>query len=234
MKNWKIIWENKHIGSSNNLMQELLTVDGFDTGCGSITYDMWDKYIDEMLELVSIKSTDNVLEVGCGAGAFLYPIKNKISCEVYGYDFSNSLINIAQKILPKNNFKVSDALVNPFNQKFDYVFSHSVFQYFESEEYAYDVIETMQKSLLSGGKLLLLGVLDKNHKASYIKNRIKYFNNEEDYNKKYSGLDHMCYEKEDVIKVCKKLNLKNIMVFDTINKPYESLNYAFNIIATNE
>jgi SAM-dependent methyltransferase len=60
------------------------------------------QFIDKVIAINGIK---NVLEVGCGAGGIL-EIFNKKGIDVYGCDWSSSLIEFAKSKNPNANFKV--------------------------------------------------------------------------------------------------------------------------------
>ena len=95
-------------------------------------------------------------------------------------------------------FKVANAYNPPsFNMQFDLVFSHSVFQYFPNEEFAFEVIRKLYDLILKGGRLCLLDINDKDFEAKSTTLRKKSFNNDEEFYKFYKGLDHLFYQKKN-------------------------------------
>ena len=104
---WKDIW-NKQDRFNKIILDFLIKANGFDSGSGSFNVEDWIKYTKSIFDLIGIKKNDKVFEVGCGAGAFLFPLYLK-GINVSGIDYSNQLIDIAKKFLPENSFSVGDA-----------------------------------------------------------------------------------------------------------------------------
>ena len=86
-----------------------------------------------------LKDTDTIFEIGCGAGAFIYPFFLK-GHKVGGIDYSKSMVNLAKITMPGMVFESKDAVQFEMSCKYDIVLSNSVFQYFDSFEYAKKVI----------------------------------------------------------------------------------------------
>jgi SAM-dependent methyltransferase len=86
----------------------------------------------------------SIAEYGCGNGALLYYFANEYNATVVGCDISTDLIDSCKAIMPGAIF---DAAIKftAADDTVDYCLSNSVFQYFESEEYAADVITEMQR-----------------------------------------------------------------------------------------
>ncbi len=73
MKKWKEIW-NKTDRVNDIVLETLIKADGFDVGSGSFSLDDWKKYTKEFYEKLDIQRSDSVFDVGCGSGAFVYPL----------------------------------------------------------------------------------------------------------------------------------------------------------------
>jgi len=110
--------------------------------------------------------------------------------------------------------------------KYDIVTSHSVFHYFESLEYAYEVVKKM---ILKSNKIVgIFDINDKFKESLYHKIRMgkmehKYYVN------KYKDLDHQFYEKNWFENIAKKYNLK-INIYDQTFKNYSNSPLRFNVI----
>jgi SAM-dependent methyltransferase len=87
---------------------------------------------------------DSIAEYGCGNGSLLYYFANEYNAAVTGCDISADLIDICNNIMPMAVFDVGTKFTVADNSV-DYCLSNSVFQYFESEEYAANVIAEMQR-----------------------------------------------------------------------------------------
>ena len=88
-----------------------------------------DLYLSERYFLEpTLKNVSSVLDVGCaGGGSFNFSKEANFKINYTGIDISKSLINIARKLYPEENFFVYDGYKIPFkNNKFDLLFSLGV------------------------------------------------------------------------------------------------------------
>ena len=227
--NWQEIW-NKEDRFNKIILDFLVKADGFDSGGGTFNVEDWIKYTVHLYNLIGIKTNDKLFEVGCGSGAFLYPLYKK-GINVSGIDYSHQLIDIAQKFLPENSFSVEDAadIIRP-EKTFDILLSHSVFQYFPNLEYAEKVFKNMVT--LSNNKIAILDVCDLDKFEKYHSKRIEKFIAEgfskEEYEKKYKGLDHLFYEKDWFLDLARKYNLQ-ANIIDQNYKNYGNSEFRFNV-----
>ena len=123
-KIWQKIWSRKY--DSHSSIADLHVAAGYDM----LTSKQWQKLTHFFISKLGLKSTDKVLEVGCGCGAFLNQL-NGIVESMSGIDYSESAINHLDRILT-GSFKVAEANQIPFsNDSFDVVLSFGVFFYFQ-------------------------------------------------------------------------------------------------------
>ena len=226
---WREIW-NKKDRINKIILDFLIKVDGFDSGAGAFDVEDWINYTKSLYDLIGIKSNYKVYEVGCGSGAFLFPLYLK-GIDVSGVDYSNQLIEIANKFLPENSFSVDDASnITKIGKTYDVVLSHAVFFYFKNLEYAEKVFKNMVN--ISNNKIAILDVCDMDKFEKYHSKRIEKFVAEgfskEEYEKKYEGLDHLFFEKKWFIELAKKYNLK-INIMDQSYKNYGNSEFRFNV-----
>jgi 2-polyprenyl-3-methyl-5-hydroxy-6-metoxy-1,4-benzoquinol methylase len=73
MNNWKDIW-NKEDRVNDIVLQALVKADGFDEGAGSFNLDDWKAYTAKLFEKLNISNMSSIYDVGCGSGAFVYPL----------------------------------------------------------------------------------------------------------------------------------------------------------------
>ena len=149
---------------------------------------------------------------------------NKVS----GIDYSSSLIENIQKTIPDMNFCCCEAIKLNVSKKFDVAISNSVFQYFESYEYAKTVINKMLSKVKK--KIAILNINDINKKDDAEKLR-KVALSEEEYEDKYSGLNHLFYDKSFFIDTAKGLNCST-EVFPQNIEQYGNNPFRFNVIIT--
>jgi ubiquinone/menaquinone biosynthesis C-methylase UbiE len=111
-------------------LAKLIAIDGFDTGAGELPVDSWLSFVEETKNTLRLKREQKILEVGCGAGAFLLPMYN-FGIAVYGIDYSDPHPQLCTNVMKLGTFKLSEAKNIPFEDEFfDAVISNSVFQYF--------------------------------------------------------------------------------------------------------
>jgi len=113
----------------------------------------------DLLAASSIKSSDKVLDVGCGDGkvtAFIAQHKVPDGA-VTGVDFSNNMIDFAQRAYPPTmytnlRFAVGDAANLTFSRSFDFVVSFFALHWVKNQK---EALAGMHEALLPGGRLLL-------------------------------------------------------------------------------
>ena len=234
MKTWKSIWNSKSFPNNGELtVSDLIKLDGFDTGFGSYDEVGWIKMVEDFIKRVDLSPNSNVFEIGCGGGGFLFAIQQIVETNCFGIDYSKNLIDIAKRVIPKGKFIENDALnMESFGEDFDVIFSHSVFQYFPSLEYAKEVLMKASSMLKIGGKLCLLDLNDKSKEKSYHFERAKEYSSVAEYEKNYEGLNHLFFDLDDLNVYLTKLGLEEIQIFPHFDKSYRNQKFRFNIKAT--
>ena len=76
-----------------------------------------------------ISAGDSIFEVGCGAGAFLYPFY-QMGHRVAGIDYAQNLVHLAATVMPAAEIRLGEATALPTQQSYDVVVSNGVFLYF--------------------------------------------------------------------------------------------------------
>jgi len=165
-KKWQKLWDDgKYKTVENSLsLRALLDLSAF----YSITEDAWREYVSAIIsKLGRANRNTSLLEIGCGAGAFLRAIESKH--ELWGVDFSEQQIKICRQALPAGYFTVCEACYIDFDSGFfDIVISNSVFQYFPTTDYATTVLQKMLVLLKKNGAGAVLDVADIQYKDAYI------------------------------------------------------------------
>ena len=226
MEKWKTVWNGSE-RINNPILETLIKVNGFDSGPGSFTLENWKIYVQEFFNQLSIKSNESVFDIGCGSGAFLFPLYlngNKVG----GIDYSSPLIDLANTIMKDCDFERNEASKTDFKLRYDYVISHSVFHYFDNLDYAEEVIKKML--LKATKKIGIFDLNDFSKKSEYHKTRMGRMNKQE-YIQKYEGLDHLFYEKRWFEAIAEKYSVK-IEIFDQTFKYYSNSKLRFNVIMT--
>ncbi|WP_075501306.1 class I SAM-dependent methyltransferase [Candidatus Pelagibacter communis] len=224
-KNWFKIWEKKGHNLRNSKIETIIEADGFR---GRFNKQIWFRYIKTIFSEIKIKKNSEILEYGCGAGAFLSFFYNK-RYNLNGIDFSKSLIMKGKKYFPTIKFQCGEiSKIDSFDKKFDLIFSHSVFHYFNDYHYAKSLIKKMLTGLKDNGYICILDVPDKEKERiceKWLINKIGI----EKYKKKYGVHTHLFYKKSFFRTLAKKNDLK-IKIFNQKFKFYENSKYRYNVI----
>ena len=234
MDNWKIIWSKKNLElNSYKSLNNLIEANGFDTGFGNYTEVKWRELVYDFYKRVNFNKNANVLELGCGSGAFLFTLNELVEANFYGLDYSPSLIQIAKNAVPNAHLAANEARSKAFNDiHFDVIFSHSVFQYFPDTQYAEDVITNWCNKIKKGGKFVLLDINDKEKEEDYHNERMQTYENPDEYFNMYKGLRHLFFDKTYLKEIFKKCGMNGIEIFPHAVADYGISRFRFNIICT--
>ncbi len=241
MTKWKTIWnqdlkinlipqkydnrKSQYSKKEQDILNSLLVTNGFASNIGNFNSQNWLKYINIFFEKIGIKRNNSIFEVGCGTGAFIYPLYLRGN-NVGGVDYSYPSIKLARKIFGSKKFFCEDALNIFPGSQFDVVLSHSVFQYFPNLNYAEKVVINMIKK--SNNKVAILDINDASKEDLYHKIRGEKMGHE-NYKKKYEGLKHTFYRKGWFERIASKMDL-NFEIFDQNFENYVNSKLRFNVI----
>lgn len=104
------------------------------------------------LRNIDLKKIKRVLEIGCGAGFVSSYLAENYDIEVYGTDFDNEQIQLANKLQPKSEllyYQVEDATKLSFNDSsFDLVISQYVFHHIPNWK---ETFKEISRVLIPGG-----------------------------------------------------------------------------------
>jgi trans-aconitate methyltransferase len=109
------------------------------------------KYGEGILEYLSAKTGETILDLGCGTGDLTGKISES-GCSVVGIDSSMEMITKAKTKFPSINFHAMDARDITLNAKFDAIFSNAVLHWIKEPE---RVIKSMRNILKPNGRIVL-------------------------------------------------------------------------------
>lgn len=230
MVNWNDIWIKKgNINLKDDLsLLDLIKADGFDLGGGVMTETKWLDMIEKVKKKTQLLSGNKILEVGCGSGAFLYPLYLEKKYNIFGVDYSTTLLELAKKVMPNASFFNTEASSLPFGDKyFDIIISNSVFNYFSDYNYAESVLKEILRVLKDGGRCQLLDLNDISKKEFAEKIRKKELG-EEKYNELYKDLKQLYYDKNWFINFFEKNNIE-FEISDQDIDGYKNSEWRFNV-----
>lgn len=149
---WLGIWENKYGQPTEG--KDLHVLDG----CDGMSYDEWQRLSRFFLDRLRIGPDDDVLEVGCGTGAFLKEIPQCRSLS--GVDYSENAVSVIRQHL-EGDFQTAEAAELPFEDAaFDFVLSFGVYLYFDSLDYARRALDEMCRVCRPSGTIFVGEVND--------------------------------------------------------------------------
>jgi cyclopropane fatty-acyl-phospholipid synthase-like methyltransferase len=224
--NWQQVWRNR---STDNLtvptLEDLIQLDGFDEGAGRVRVEDWRKYAELIIDKLQMKRNDCILEVGCGSGALLYALNEHLELNVSGIDYSENLIKVAKRVLPKGEMQVVEAKNLDETKRYDFVISNGVFHYFDLP-YAKQVLLKMVGALnRTGGGIYILDIPDLSTRDDSEEIRKKGLRLGE-YENKYKDLMHNYYPKEFFTEFASEFGLK-CRIFPSFIPNYNQAKYRF-------
>ena len=220
---WNEIWNKKYSKSDS--------YSHVNAGFDFLSIVQWKNLVKIFTDLLIIKKDSQILDVGCGEGAFLEQIKEYKS--ISGIDLSeNAIFKINTKM--KGDFKVSQANNLPFEDNyFDTVICFSIFHYFESINYSKQVINELIRVTKPLGQILIGDINDFDKKELYLSIRNKE-NRNTVHKVKSVRLDHQFYKKSLFLDIAKKNNLKTQIIdeskLDLFFYSNSNSNYRFSVI----
>ncbi len=198
---WREVWNKEKVftfpeGGRDEfaVYRELKRLDGFDVGVeDSEAY--YRKFYDEAVavwdHVCSRGDICSAYEVGCGSGANLYLLENR-GIKVGGIDYSTSLSDIARQVVRDSGaIRTDEAVKMDTDERYDVVFSDSVFAYFPDEAYGRSVLEKMYEK--ADRAVMVREVFDKSLQQECEAYRREMFVGYED---RYRGLDKVFYDRE--------------------------------------
>tara|TARA_B110000027_G_scaffold3837_1_gene3436 strand:- start:896 stop:1702 length:807 start_codon:yes stop_codon:yes gene_type:complete len=227
-KNWLVVWDRNGKNLISKKIANLLNANGHNSAMGKFNKDEWLKYIKDKIKRIKLKKNQNILEYGCGSGAFLSYFYNK-GFNLYGIDYSKEQIKKSKKYFPKIKVKIGEiSKIDSFNVKFDFIFSNITFHYFDNYSYAKILIDKMIKNLKSDGLIFITNIPDKDKEHLSKKELINQIGIKE-FKIRYSNHTHLFYKKFFFKKIAKKNNMK-IKIFNEDLKFSKNFKYRYNII----
>lgn len=192
MQNWHAIWNRRHTEQQVDSLQALIELDGFDSGAGRIQAADWRTYAKTIAERLELGGGQSVYEVGCGAGAFLYALREQ-GMRVGGLDYAAGLVEHAVNAMPEGDFSHGEAATLETSFVYDVVLANSVFHYFPDLVYAEEVLQRMLDK--AGRAIAVLEVPDLATREESEKVRRDILSPAE-YEERYRGLEHLYYARE--------------------------------------
>lgn len=229
MTGWKDVWAARPLDASKaSLLERLMAADGLDTGFGSVTEAAWRAFVARTAKTLGLDQGSRVFEVGCGAGAFLYPLYED-GCVVGGLDQSAALVGYASAAMPEGQWTQGDASALEPSEAWDVVVACGVFMYFPDPGYARGVIARMAAKATRA--IAILDVPDVARREDAMAFR-RGSMGEAEYEAKYRGLEHQFYDRSWMKRVLIEVGATDVRIEDQQVSGYQNARFRFNAFAT--
>jgi SAM-dependent methyltransferase len=226
---WKDVWAARTLDASKaSMLERLMAADGLDTGFGSVSEAGWRAFVMRTAATLGLVEGSRVFEVGCGAGAFLYPLY-EAGCVVGGLDQSAALVSYASAAMPEGQWTQGDASALEPSEAWDVVLACGVFMYFPDPGYARGVIARMAAKATRA--IAILDVPDVTRREDAMAFR-RGSMGEAEYEAKYRGLDHLFYDRSWMKRVLIEVGATEVRIEDQQVSGYQNARFRFNAFAT--
>jgi SAM-dependent methyltransferase len=223
---WKDVWAQRELDPERgSLLTQLVAADGYDSNFSTVDEQAWTDYVHSWAGPFGAGPGTSVFEIGCGAGAILY-VLHQMGCDVGGIDQSASLLAAARAAIPQGDFAVGDAAEVPVRPQADLVISVGVLFYFPDLDYTTKVVGRMAAKAKHG--VLLLDLPDAARREEALAYRIASHGGEQEYFARYSGLDHLHFERPWIRDVMAEAGLQDVEVVDQSFTGYGNAPFRFN------
>jgi SAM-dependent methyltransferase len=224
-KTWREIWEARTLDPARpSVLAQLMAADGLDTSFAHVDEAAWRGFTGRIGQALGITPATSIFEVGCGAGAFLYPF-HESGCTVGGLDASRALVEIARQVMPGALLANDEAAALDTDEKWDVVLSMGVFLYFPSLDYAREVLARMAKK--ARRFVAVLDVADAARRDQALAMRRGHLTPAE-YDQRYRGLDHLYVPRDWMKDTLTSLGLHDVEISDQQIPGYPNGPFRFN------
>jgi SAM-dependent methyltransferase len=151
---WKDIWTRKGLHNDAPLHH----ANGYDL----LSWTEWEAMVAEVCRPLGLTGTENILDCGCGAGAFLKVLSTRYpGLKFTGLDYSPPLVKRARERL-QGDFCVADITDLGFlsSDNFDHTISFGTVMYLASEAAVVRALEGMFRVTRAGGTIYIGEVSD--------------------------------------------------------------------------
>lgn len=216
-RKWKSVYERLPLERKDKTLTE---ISGFTNYCSN-PVKFRETVLENLRNSMGETLSTNVCEVGCGCGDKLSYFYN-LGCHCHGIDYSKNMISRGKNEMPNAQLYACEANKLPFDDSsMDFVFSYSVFIYFETQEYFQSVLSEMYRVAKPSAKICVWDVPD-----------IKYKEEVHGFRGAPSeGYEHTYYDMNDFFHWFKSKGVQSIKSEYFIIPEYKLSNYRFNITA---
>jgi trans-aconitate methyltransferase len=223
---WKEVWEARRLDPAyGSVLAQLLAADGFDASFSLIGDESWRRHVLGTAAVIGIGPGASVFDVGCGAGAYLFELAGQ-GCTVAGLDASSTLLRYAAQTMPAGDWIHADAAELDVREPYDFVIASASFHYFPSLDHAAGVLRRMVRKARRG--VMVLDVPDLAKRDAAIESRRR-MAGEEEYACKYSGLDHLYFDRAWFRTVLSDAGVARVEIADQRIEGYANAAHRYNV-----
>ncbi len=230
---WHSIWEKK--GRRGLVAEEQgIIVNGYDT----IDKEVWQNMSTNILNFLQIDKAKTMWDFGCGSGELIkLALAKNPNIKVFGCDYSQSLINLAQKNIPQGNFWVQNITkqISPSyrDMQVDVAICYGVLLYLNSLEDIEKALLNMVGIIKPGGHLFVGEVNDLAKKELADALRMVSHSDRNLVDPTKTSLDHLYISRDFLSHFAEKYSISiEFLEFDQFsqNMHYTNAPYRFHFI----
>ncbi len=205
---WQEIWRRKGAAIPDNpTMADVMALNGYDTGAGTMSYDAFTDFAAYTANRFDLVAGEHFLEIGCGAGAWLYYFY-QAGMSVTGADISAGHLTVARHLMPDGTFVNCDALSLPFaDSSYDCAVAGACFEYLVEDDKPEHSFAELVRVLRPGGRAAITDIPDNNKRAESESIRRGALG-EEEYDRLYADLPHQYFDRDDMIDLARRLGVR--------------------------
>lgn len=225
---WDALWAARQPPASGigaSLLRRLMDADGMDSGFARVEEPAWRAFVTRAATALELRPGESVFEVGCGAGAFVAPLR-EAGYAVGGIDRSPGLVELACASDLGGDFAVADASELDVTPCVDVVVSMGVFLYFRSEHYVEEVLDRMVRKARRA--VAVLDLPDAATRAAALAERERLAGGPGAYAARYAGLEHRYFDRARVAEALRARGLTRVRVEDQAIDGYGNAPFRFN------
>ena len=193
----------------------------------------FDFLVKKIITHLGLRRDDLLLDAGCGAGMLLKPLSAHVK-NVVGVDYAAAMIERCKKFCPGVEVKVAELQNLPFPENtFDKIVCFSVFQYFQSLEYAEKVLNEFIRVCKPNGRVFIGDAPDEKTKSESIEYKQKFDQIHGWRSSIKAELDHMYYKRKFFSDFFENVGIKKYSIMQQDIPGYSHSPFRFNVIFEN-
>jgi cyclopropane fatty-acyl-phospholipid synthase-like methyltransferase len=224
MTNWNEVWKGRKATHEGLEYIDLLKLNGYDGNQSNLNPTNLTVAQDLYAKEIGLERGDDIYEIACGAGAFLYRW-SALGHSVGGCDISEGLLECAKDAFPRGQWDLAEAETFSVGRRWDHVVSFGLCMYISTETLKNMIGRMVMKAKRS---ISIYDIPDLAKKDGCEEERRQLIPG---YDEKYQGLGHHYHSKEELTQYIESFGL-SCKIWDQKIDGYENAKWRFNLVVT--